>query len=59
MLTTEIMQFLVHYTATFVYLPISCGTLLCTLGLAVRIENENELVNLRIAYFVLVFSPLN
>lgn len=53
MLIPEIMQFLVHYMAIFVYLPISCGTLLFTLVLAVRIENENELVNLRIAYFVL------
>lgn len=55
MLIPEIMQFLVHYMAIFVYLPISSGTLLFTLVLAVRIENENELVNLRIAYFVLAF----
>ena len=44
MLIPEFMEFLVHYMATFVYLPIPCGTLLFTLVLAVRIENENELL---------------
>lgn len=58
MLIPEIVQFLIHHMATFVYLIISCGTLLRTSVLAARSENENELVNLRIAYFVLFFSQL-
>lgn len=58
MLIPEIVQFLIHYMATFVYLIISCGTLLRTSVLAARSENENELVNLRIAYFILFFFPI-
>lgn len=57
MLIPDIMQFLIYYMVTFVCLPISYGTLLHTRVVAVRIENERKLVNLRIAYIVLASHP--
>lgn len=63
MLLPEIMQFLVHYMSTFVYL-ISCGTPVCAPVLAVRIESTNKFINVMIAcllcsgFLLLFFLPM-